>query len=63
MIKYVICPDYMKSKNDGDIHYIGYSRLIELYSVNPAECVKYNDYDNFDNLIHLYPRYSGEYTT
>lgn len=39
MIRYVIHPGYVFSKNDGQCHYINGRQLIRLYGLNPAECV------------------------
>lgn len=67
MIKYVICPGYMISKNDREVHYISSIQLMKLYNVNPAECI-ICDYSRpkthkglHNNLIYLYPKYNGHY--
>lgn len=74
MKRYVIVPGYIKSKSDGDIHFIDAPTLIRLYKVDPKECViaqvQKNDelkitfelpsYDR--SLIRLGPRYHGDYT-
>lgn len=41
MKRYCIHPGVVVSENDGDQHYIGYGRLIELYGVDPKECGQY----------------------
>lgn len=64
MIKYLVMPGNMPSKNDGDIHYISAQKLISLYGVNKNECViageRSSSYNN--KLIILSPRYDGDYT-
>lgn len=63
MIKYIICPQHIRSKNDGDIHYIGFIKLIELYGLDFKDCVDYNRNQatrQWDNLSRLYPRYDGK---
>ena len=61
--KYLICPGYVKSKNDNQIHYIGSEKLISLYKVNKKDCViKDNDFYIYpSNLIKLCPNYYGDY--
>jgi hypothetical protein len=39
-VKYVIWPGHVVSENDRDVHYITYRRLIQLYGVNPADCIR-----------------------
>ena len=62
MAKYIVHPGYIRSKNDGDRHYISYPRLCELYNVNPRDCFNAGDRDRFigyqidDSHIHLYPQ-------
>jgi hypothetical protein len=52
----------MKSKNDTEQHFITYDNLIRLYKVNPTECTRYDEHMRYnDNMIHLYPRYNGDY--
>jgi hypothetical protein len=68
--KYVVYPRYMMSKNDKQEHYINSQQLMHLYNVNPRECIF--DYDisslksiresDYSKLIHLYPRYDGNYS-
>lgn len=66
---YAIHPGHVVSKNDGDIHYIGYCRLMELYGLRPFQCVIWDDdrpmtflgYKK-ENYVHLYPRRDGNYT-
>ena len=69
-IKYGIHPGYIRSRIDGDIHWISATKLMQLYEVNPDECIVI--YKNrpdlvrsigldLGKLIHLYPRYDGNY--
>ena len=65
MIKYIICPGTVISKNDGDHHYVSADRLIHLYCVDRRECIidslgRFRD-RSYDALIKLYPRYDGNY--
>lgn len=57
--KYLLCPGEIRSKNDGDLHYISARRLIELYGVDPRECT--TDDRGLEGLIPLRPRYQGDY--
>jgi hypothetical protein len=61
--KYLVIPDYVKSKNDGQKHYITAKELIRLYGVNPKECVIYDPSkrQHTSNLIPLGPLFSGKY--
>jgi len=63
--KYVIFPGWIRSKNDGDRHFIGVGALAELYQVNLSECLVYDDHmpsHFYDGLIRLHPKYNGDYT-
>lgn len=42
--KYLVIPGKVTSQTDGDTHHIGAMRLIELYGVNPDECLILNDH-------------------
>ena len=68
--KYLVIGGGVKSKNDGDIHYINAQRLCELYGVNPQECVLVEEnstqhmrgYDfQKQTMIVLRPRFDGNY--
>ena len=60
-------PLTIKSKNDGDYHYISSMRLAELYGIELSRCyVIMHDVDlkilgKENEDIHLYPSYSGNY--
>ena len=63
--KYCLHPGDVISKNDGGRHFIGVSRLADLYGVDVRECQVYNK----GAPVHivpvgvecLYPSYSGNY--
>lgn len=71
--KFAVYPGNVKSKNDGDWHYINAPTLMRLYQVDPKECVvmrqgrliHIEDVGNIEaemlGLIHLRPLYSGDY--
>lgn len=63
--KYVVIPGKVRSRTDGDMHYIGARRLMELYDVHPDECyVVKREEDRFGlpkDLIFLEPRFNGNY--
>lgn len=70
--KYLVCPGYVKSINDGELHYISAYKLMRLYNVHPRECI-INNYNKFwskldsmsdldkGHLIKLAPRRDGNY--
>ena len=65
-IKYVVKPGIVKSVFDGEYHYITAYQLMELYRVNPRECVidkgyPYNAGKNYSGLIPLIPKENGHY--
>jgi len=39
MPKYAICPGYVRSETDGQLHYIDAVALMRLYKVAPTDCV------------------------
>lgn len=70
-IKYVVCPGFVISKNDGQSRLISFQQLVRLYKINPAECVEYplrdfgcqNTIDKrYPSLQRLYPNYDGDYS-
>lgn len=61
MKKYLLCPGYITSWNDGDVHYITEEQLIRLYGVNRNDCVSSKDLKGSTSLIALRPRPSGIY--
>lgn len=64
--KFVVYPGYVISKVDEQEHFISAGRLIQLYRVNPAECIiveygrRLEGYRQED-LVSLYPDDSGQY--
>jgi hypothetical protein len=62
VVKYVLHPSHITSKNDKDQHYIDAGRLARLYGVKLSECVVYLGRGNeHPELLHLWPRYQGDY--
>ena len=68
--KYAVFPGKIRSKSDGDIHYISAEKLIRLYGVDPKECLIISDdrdlqrqRHRIDGLVQLHPRYHGDYKT
>ena len=69
MIKaFAVHPGFVTSASDGDRHYIGYNQLVELYGVDPKQCIGWDDRDpstfrgrSEKNYIHLYPKANGDY--
>lgn len=68
MTKYALHPGFITSERDGDLHYIGVAQLARLYQLRPSEYIvwdrkrpetyqgrEWNDY------VHLYPSYRGNY--
>lgn len=68
-IKYVLHPGYIRSKSDGDLHFIGVSQLLRLYDVKRSECIVWdvnfperNGFSlNSPDYKHLYPKSNGDY--
>lgn len=66
--KYLVIAGEITSKNDGERHWIGTSKLCALYGVDPKECYRI-DRPHFDqipfdltDLPVLAPRYDGNYS-
>ena len=69
--RYIIAPGNVKSVSDGDIHYISADKLIQLYNVNPLECVVYEParhktlkgytQEQLDGMQWLSPSMNGNY--
>ena len=62
--KYLICPGEIKSKLDGDYHWVTGTQLIKLYGLRRCECViekKQLKGLYRKDLIQLGPRYDGNY--
>lgn len=71
MKKYVVIPDFVISKNDGQKHWVSADRLISLHSLNRNECIicdpkrpeTYYGYrqEYLSSLPCFSVRYGGEY--
>lgn len=70
MSKYALCPGNVRSKSDGDVHFISSRQLARLYKVSHKDCIVVEDLskrniefieNKFPNIIFLYPRYDGNY--
>lgn len=62
--KYMLCPVYVISKNDGQMHWINAARLAELYRVPISECIQEKDTRGMytGDLIRLSPKFDGNYS-
>ncbi len=65
--KYIVCPGEVKSKSDGDLHYIGPYVLMKLYGVEPHECIIVDNPVssaglNWQDYVVLRPRTDGNYS-
>ncbi len=63
---FAIFPGIVFSKNDGQRHHISGRSLIELYNLDPEECIIHTANDRtrgwLVNLIPLGPRSKGDYS-
>lgn len=65
--KYLVVPGWVKSQNDGEMHFVNAPRLMQLYRVSPHECLVVNDRDEAiergfgGDLLVLLPDPSGRY--
>ena len=72
-LKYVIYPGMVRSRTDGQYHYIGSRKLMGLYGVDPSECVVFDPAtwwptsfyrmaeEDHKGLVKLMPQESGVY--
>lgn len=68
-VKYAVYPGPVRSRTDGDRHHVGAGNLMQLYGVDPRECVvvEWNKpvtdriAEQIKDLIVLGPRYDGNY--
>jgi len=66
-VKYILCPAEVKSRTDGQYHFITPKQLMGLYMVKPSECETFNGSKEHVEglrrgiLIALHPRYDGNY--
>jgi hypothetical protein len=64
MKKYLICPGWITSINDGDRHFITADELIRLYGVDRAQCQIAKDGVKYPKeMIRLAPNMDGKYRT
>ena len=70
-IKYVVCPDFVISQNDGDRHFVDAPTLMRLHHLKPVECIVVDmrrpetclgRLEQIESLPHFFPRYGGEYS-
>lgn len=74
--RYLLCPGLVRSRSDGDVHYITGRHLAHLYGVPMEQCVELPDLLSFKStlarhellkradrgeLVSLYPRVNGDY--
>lgn len=66
MPKYIVHPGLVKSISDGEVHYVSFYKLCELYGVSVYDCFNAGDKDRFTGrkidpkYIHLYPQNKAE---
>lgn len=69
MKKYLVIAGRVRSRMDGDVHWITGAQLAHLYGVDPRECI-FADERRLDprtqhwidrGLVILRPRYGGDY--
>lgn len=73
-MKYVVVGDYVRSKKDGQLHYVNARTLCDLYKIDWRECKLFETIDRtFNTQFHAYmrqypklqvltPRYKGDYS-
>lgn len=73
MVRYVLCPGYVYSRNDGQRHWVGAAQLRQLYAVPARECVTYPQGEGTEadirrriwrappGSVELRPRADGDY--
>jgi hypothetical protein len=67
---YLLHPGLIRSKNDGQLHYVSARRLADLYGVPLRQCEVCPDprssaahgWKRPECVIDLYPNYHGDYT-
>lgn len=64
-VKYVLCPGWIASSNDGQRHYVSEWHLARLYGVDIAACVVHRPDERYDAFPKEWPRlrpsYLGDY--
>lgn len=66
-MKYLIFPGEVLSQYDGDVHFVTAPELMNLYKVDPKDCIVVRDAGQLRGLvvgdyIPLHPQFSGDYT-
>jgi len=65
VVKYIAFGGYVRSQNDGDVHYVTARQLVGLYNVKLSECIlasnvrRLSQYEQ--KLIPLHPSSKGDY--
>lgn len=62
---YVLHPGYVRSRWDGQMHYVGLRDLVRLYRLKPGTYMAFDDRPGCRppaDATHLYPRWSGDYS-
>jgi hypothetical protein len=64
--RYVLCPGWITSRNDGDRHYISAAKLARYYGVNLRDCLielpgKSRRFQVHEKMVFLNPRLDGDY--
>lgn len=62
--EFLVVPDNIVSKHDGDTHYISAYQLMQLYGVRRNECVilrHTGEWPRHEGLYILDPKYDGDY--
>ena len=68
-IKYILVPDWVISRTDGDKHFISSDKLARLYGVPLRECMIATDFERQKNILSkshpdaewLFPDFYGKY--
>ena len=67
MKRYAVIGDYVRSKEDGDLHFISSWQLMHLYGLKEKDCFLCDSRNPKsmigipDNIERLCPRYDGNY--
>ena len=68
----IVYGGYVKSKSDGDIHYISAYKLLRLYKFRSTECILIDEWESVEEKLRSYfiggmqwyrPRQDGNYDT
>jgi len=62
VVLYVLHPGEVRSKCDGNWHYISLAQLASLYGLKPGTWIRYDPRTDYpSHLVHLYPLTNGHY--